>query len=130
MRSRTQAVRTVHEQAKTVDVTFTSVLGVQFLMGKLNVQGMDVVTEPVVRKLWKMKEGDPYDGDYPQFFLDRVKQDGYFDYLASTRWDQSINEKTNTVDVTLYFRGGEDPEQEKRKKREREQQQGGQPVPW
>ena len=70
-----------------------------------------------------MKEGTPYNADYPQFFLNRVKEDGYLDNLLETRWDQSIDEKTATVDVSLYFRGGTDPEIEKRKKKEREQQQ-------
>ncbi len=124
IRSTTQAERTLHEKEKTVDVTFTSALGIRFMMGKLTIQGLDVVSEPAIRKLWSMKEGSPYNADYPQMFLDRVKQDGYFDYLLSTRWDQSINEKTHTVDVTLYFKGGIDPDEEKKKQKEREQQQG------
>lgn len=124
MRSHTVAARTPHEQEKTVDINFTSTLGVRFHMAKLNITGLDVVSEPAIRKLWSMKEGDPYNADYPQFFLDRIKEDGYFDNLLATRWDQSINEKNATVDVTLYFKGGTDPDQEKRKKREREQQQG------
>ena len=56
-----------------------------------------------------MKEGNPYNADYPQFFLNRVKEDGYLDNLLETRWDQSIDEKTATVDVSLYFRGGTIP---------------------
>lgn len=124
MRSTTQVERVVHEKEKTVDITFTSTLGTQFLMGKLTMLGLDVVSEPAMRKLWSMKEGNPYNADYPQMFLDRVKQDGYFDYLLATRWDQSINEKTHTVDVTLFFKGGIDPDEEKKKQKEREQQQG------
>ena len=129
IRSHTQAERAVNDKEKTVDITFTSVLGTQFHMGKLNVSGLDVVTEPAIRKLWSMKEGNPYNADYPQFFLNRVKEDGYLDNLLETRWDQSIDEKTATVDVSLYFRGGTDPEIEKRKKKEREQQQQGQGPP-
>ena len=127
MRSRTEAARTIHDQEKTVDIKFTSTLGTKFLMGKLAIQGLDVVSEPAMRKLWSMKPGDPYNADYPQLFLDRVKEEGYFDNLLGTRWDQSINEKTDTVDVTLYFKGGVDPEKEKRKKKEAENPQV--PVP-
>jgi outer membrane protein assembly factor BamA len=124
MRSTTQVERVLHDKEKTVDITFTSALGTQFLMGKLTIQGLDVVSEPAIRKLWSMKPGNPYNADYPQMFLDRVKQDGYFDYLLGTRWDQAINEKTHTIDVTLYFKGGIDPDEEKKKQKEREQQQG------
>lgn len=124
MRSTTEVQRVMHDRDKTVDIQFTSNLGTRFLMGKLDVKGLDVVSEPAIRKLWVMKPGDPYNADYPQFFLDRVKADGYFDNLLNTRWDQSINEKTDTVDVTLYFKGGnDDTEKEKRRKREMENPQ-------
>ena len=48
IRSQTQAERAVNDKEKTVDITFTSVLGLQFHMGKLNVAGLDVVTEPAI----------------------------------------------------------------------------------
>ena len=128
IRSRTSVRRRLHEKENTVDIAFTSELGTQFHMGKLIIAGLDVVSEPAIRKLWSLKEGDPFNGDYPQYFLNRVKEDGYFDNLLDTRWDQSIQEKTATVDITLHFKGGEDPEKEKRKKREREQQEGGPPI--
>ena len=128
MRSRTEVARVVHDQEKTVDITFKSTLGPKFLMGKLAIEGLDITSEPAMRKLWAMVPGNPYNADYPAMFLDRVKADGYFDNLLNTRWDQSINEKTNTVDVTLYFKGGVDSEkEERRKKRERENPQGGDP---
>jgi outer membrane protein insertion porin family len=133
MRCRTQAERVVHDKEKTVDVTFTSTLGPRFLMGKLSIEGLDITSEPAMRKIWGMVPGNPYNADYPQFFLDQVKAEGYFDNLRTTRWDQDINEKTHTVDVTLYFKGGVDPEIEKRKKRERENPQtqgGGDPPIW
>lgn len=128
MRSHTQAERVLHDQEKTVDITFTSIPGTQFLMGKLTIDGLDVVSEPPILKLWSMKEGGPFNADYPQMFLDRVKEDGYLDNLLSTRYDQSINEKTSTVDVTLHFRGGTEEDREKqRRKREKEQREGGGP---
>lgn len=123
MRSQTRAERVVHNKEQTVDIAFNSILGQQFRMGKLKVEGLDVVTEPAVRKLWSVVEGNPYNADYPQLFCDRIKEDGYFDNLKSATWDQSINEKTSTVDVTLYFKGGADPRDEERRKRRREQEQ-------
>lgn len=131
MRSRTRADRVVHDKERTVDITFASELGPRFLMGKLAIQGLDITSEPAMRKIWAMVPGNPYNADYPQYFLDQVKAEGYFDNLLSTRWDQSIDEKTHTVDVTLYFKGGVDSELEKRKKRQRENPQGtGEPPIW
>jgi outer membrane protein insertion porin family len=129
IRSHTETTRTLHEKEKTVDIAFTSALGTQFHMGKLKVAGLDVVTEPAIRKLWSLKEGDPYNADYPQYFLDRVKEEGWFDNLQSTRWDQAINEKTASVEVTLHFRGGTSAEEEKRKEEERKRQQEAEGPP-
>ena len=107
--------RTMHEKEKTVDVNFTADPGARFLMGKLTIEGLDLEGEPAVRKLWSMKTGEPYDASYPPMFLDRIKQDGYFDNLRTTSFEQSVNDKTSTVDVTLNFKGGPDPDAAKKK---------------
>jgi outer membrane protein insertion porin family len=115
MHSQTRVERQIHDSEKTVDVTFVSTPGRQFKMGTLKVKGLDVVTEPVIRKLWTMQPGGPYNADYPKMFLDRVKEDGYFDNLTSTRFTQEVDEKTGKVDVTLYFKGGPNPDSRRRR---------------
>jgi outer membrane protein assembly factor BamA len=110
MRSQTRVERQIHDPEKTVDLTFVCTPGRQFKMGTLKVEGLDVVTEPVIRKLWTMQSGGPYNADYPKMFLDRVKEDGYFDNLTSTRFTQAVDEKAGKVDVTLYFQGGPNPD--------------------
>jgi outer membrane protein assembly factor BamA len=127
MRAETRVDRSINDQAKTVDIIIHAVPGPQFLMGKLEIQGLDIESEPVIRKLWSMKEGKPYNGDYPRMFLDRIQQDGYFDNLRGTRFEQRVNEDARTVDVTLYFKGGPDPNQQRRK-RGRDAQSSG-PAP-
>ena len=98
--------RKLDDAAKTVDVTIKTTAGAQFKMGTLKIQGLDVESEPAVRKLWSMKEGTPFDDTYPETFLTRIQEDGYFDNLKGTRSDNEVNRKNNTVDVTLYFTGG------------------------
>jgi outer membrane protein assembly factor BamA len=116
MHAETRVDRNIDDKAKTVDILVHAVPGPQFLMGKLDIQGLDIESEPVMRKLWSMKEGKPYNGDYPQMFLQRVQEEGYFDNLRGTRFDQQINEAAHTVDVTLFFKGGPDPNQQRRKR--------------
>jgi outer membrane translocation and assembly module TamA len=77
--------------------------GPQFLFGKLTIEGLDLNAEAAIRKMWNMKEGKPYNGDYPDLFLNRVREEGIFDNLKRTRAAQKINEQDRTVDVTLYF---------------------------
>ncbi len=98
-----QVKRDVHDADKSVDVTIQVTPGPQFVMGKLDIVNRDIETEPVIRKLWGLQPGKPFNTDYPQHFLDRVKEQGIFDNLKSTRAETKVNQKENTVDVTLYF---------------------------
>lgn len=95
--------RTVHEKAKTVDLTIRIDEGPQFTFGKLLVQGLDLTGEAEVKKIWGLQEGKPFDGDYPDYFLNRVRQDGIFDNLHKTKAQVNVDEDHHTVDVTLQF---------------------------
>jgi outer membrane protein insertion porin family len=77
--------------------------GDQYTFGKLTIVGLDLNSEPAVRKLWSVAPGKPFNATYPQFFLDRIKEDGYFDNLGATKPTIQIDEKTRVVDVTLTF---------------------------
>jgi outer membrane protein insertion porin family len=103
IQSTSQVKRDVHDAEKTVDVTIQVTPGPQFAMGKLDIVNLDIETEPVIRKLWGLQPGKPFNTDYPQHFLDRVKEQGIFDNLKATRAETKVNQKENTVDVTLYF---------------------------
>lgn len=116
MKAKTRAERNLHEKARTVDVTFISEPGPQFKMGKLKIEGLDVISEPAIRKIWTMKEGSPYNSDYPQKFLDHVSAEQYFENLRSTKFTQDVHEGAGTVDVTLIFKGGPDPEEQKKRR--------------
>jgi hypothetical protein len=72
-------------------------------MGNLTVNGLDVITEPDVRKRWGLKIGEPFDAGYPTYFLDRVRE--MFDNLTKTDSKTKVNEEKKTVDVELIFVG-------------------------
>jgi outer membrane protein assembly factor BamA len=97
--------RNVDDAKKSVDVTVTVEAGQQYKMGKLEVKGLDLTAESEIKKIWTVKEGGPFNPDYPDFFLKRVKEDGMFDNLGGTTADTQKNEKNHTVDVTLTFKG-------------------------
>lgn len=95
--------RAVHDAEKTVDLSFQITPGPQFTFGQLSIVGLDLVSEPAIRKMWGLEPGRPFNPDYPNRFLDRVKEDGVFDNLKSTRADTKVNAENRNVDVTLYF---------------------------
>ncbi len=104
MKPQTRPERQVNDQAKVIDLRIAVEPGPRYSFGLLKVEGLDIHSEPVVRRLWAIKEGQPFDADYPEFFLARVREDGLFDNLGQTRSAIQVDDQALKVDVTLYFR--------------------------
>jgi len=112
--SNIQIVRRIDESRKTVNVTLKIDEGPQYRFSALTVEGLDLNGEAAIRKMWTQKTGQPYNPDYARHFLDRVKEDGVFDNLGETRYESNIDDKTHTVQVTLYFKGAPPKKEKKR----------------
>lgn len=105
LQATSKITRSIHDAAKTLDVVVQIDTGPLFNFGKLAVVGLDIVTEPEIRKMWGLKEGKPFNPQYPNHFLDVVREQGLFDNLKTSRAETKINPDANTADVTLYFQG-------------------------
>jgi outer membrane protein insertion porin family len=98
-----QINRDVNDTDHTVGVEFQIDPGPLYTVGKVEIVGLDIVTEPEIRKMWGLAPGRPFNVEYPDHFLSRVKDAGIFDDLKSSRAETNINAAKHTVDVTLYF---------------------------
>ena len=98
--------RKIDDQAKKVDLVIHITPGQQYLFGKLKVEGLDLDGEAAIRRMWVLKEGTPFKVDYPDYFLERIKEGGVFDNLKKTHAVVKADEATHKVDVTLVFSGG------------------------
>jgi outer membrane protein assembly factor BamA len=94
---------TIHESNHTVDALILVSAGSQYRMGKLTIDGLDLLTEPQIRKAWVMNAGAPFRPDYPDQLLKDLRDQGVFDNLGETRAEKSVNEKIKVVDVKLFF---------------------------
>jgi outer membrane protein assembly factor BamA len=95
--------REVNDTDHTVGVEFQIDPGPLYTLGKLDMVGLDLVSEPEIRKMWGIAPGRPFNVEYPDHFLARVKEAGVFDNLKTTKAETKINARNHTVDVTLYF---------------------------
>ena len=100
--------RKINDEKKTVDVAVRIEPGGQYLMGKLTIAGLDLNGEAEINRIWTMKEGKPLNPDYPDYFLNRIKEEALFEGLGTTKADLKVNAQSHTADVTLTF-GSEDP---------------------
>jgi len=105
MHVKTNVDRRFDDTAHKVDLTIRVEPGPKYTFGKLDIQGLDLVTEPDIRKMWGIKSGEPFDADYPNYFLAQVRDEGVLDNLGATKAVQKPDDQLHTVDVTLYFKG-------------------------
>ena len=98
----------------TVNLAYSITPGPVYTFQTLEVHGLDIESEPAIRKLWAPKPGKAFDPAYPELFLTRVREMGLFDNLGSTRSTFTPNESSHTVIVSLFF-GGAAGEKQKAK---------------
>jgi outer membrane protein insertion porin family len=104
MRAEIRVGRSVDDEKKSVALEIHPELGPQYLFGTLTLKGLDIHGEAAVKKLWAMKEGKPFNADYPNYFLTQIKEQGLFDELGDTNSSLKTDEQNHVVDVTLNFR--------------------------
>ncbi len=97
--------RRIDNEKKTVDLVLRVEPGTKFIMGKLTITGLDLNAEAAMRRIWAMKEGKPFNPDYPDMFLSRVREEAMFDNLGQTKAEVKVNQSAHSADVTLKFGG-------------------------
>lgn len=109
--------RKMHDAEKTVDVAAAIAPGEQYTFGKLEIVGLDIHSEPVIRKMWALKPGEAFNESYPKMFLEQVRSGGMFDNLGETKPVTKVDDARRVVDVTLVFKGAA-PEPAERPRRQ------------
>ncbi len=104
MRVKSSVERRIDDQRKAVDLVIRLEPGARYRFGKLKLEGLDIHGEAAVKRLWTLKEGQPFNADYPDYFLARVREDDVFEKLGKTQAVLEPDDAARTVDVTLRFR--------------------------
>ncbi len=110
-----EVARAEDDKNEAINLTYQITPGPVFTFQALEVHGLDIESEPEIRKLWAPKPGKPFNPEYPDYFLQRVREMSLFDNLGSTRSDFKPDESSHTVIVSLYFKGAEGEIQKARK---------------
>lgn len=100
--------RTIDDAKKAVDVAVHIDPGAQYTMGKLTIVGLDLHGEAEIARIWTLKEGKTLNPEYPDYFLNRIKEEGLFEGLGTAKADLKVDAQKHMADVTLTFTG-EDP---------------------
>jgi hypothetical protein len=73
-------------------------------MGELEIAGLDTQAKARLQAAWTLREGQPYNADYPRKFLEDTRQA----VPRGVQWAVSIHEtleaKDKTVDVEIRFK--------------------------
>ncbi len=101
----------VDHDARQVNLDIQIAPGTLYVFSRLIIEGLDILSEPAIRKRWGMQSGDPFDIRYPAYFLNRVKSEAMLENLMRTDWRFNANESSGRVDVTLVFYGKSESEE-------------------
>ena len=101
--------RDVHDVGKTVDIAIRVDAGPLYTMRKLTIVGLDLTAESEMKRMWTLTAGKPFNPDYPELFLTRIREQGVMDNLGKTRAAVEIDYKAHVADVTLTFAVAESP---------------------
>jgi outer membrane protein assembly factor BamA len=92
------------EEKSTVHYDLNIVEGDLYKMGELEILGLDTQATARMQAAWTLREGQPYNADYPEKFRDDTGQL----LPRGVRWAISIHEtleaKDKTVDVEIRFK--------------------------
>lgn len=100
------ALKVIHDEDNTADVTVEVEPGPEYKMGRLDIAGLDIESEPEIRKMWSLKTGDPYRKGYAEHFLAGVRERRVLDFLGETHSDVKLDDANAQVNVKLTFKGG------------------------
>jgi outer membrane protein insertion porin family len=106
MEAKATTRRDIDDAKKAVNLAVLIDAGPLFTMGKLSIVGLDLDGEAEIGRIWTMKTGKPFDPEYPDFFLNRIREERLFDNLGETKAEVKVNQQARTADVTLNFSGG------------------------
>src|ERR1035438_3113209 len=74
--------RRIDDAKKAMDVAVHIEPGARYTMGKLTIVGLDLHGEAEIMRIWTLKEGKTLNPEYPDHFLNRIKEEGLFDGLG------------------------------------------------
>jgi outer membrane translocation and assembly module TamA len=91
------------DDKSTVHYDLNVAEGDQYKMGELEILGLDTQAAARMHEAWTLREGQPYDADYPKKFLDDARQIVPHGLQWTASIHESLDSKDKTVDVEIRF---------------------------
>jgi outer membrane protein assembly factor BamA len=91
------------DEKSTVRYDLNVVEGDQYMMGELEIAGLDTQAKAHMREAWVLREGQPYNADYAKKFLDDARQRAPRGVQWAISIHESLDAKDKTVDVEIRF---------------------------
>jgi outer membrane protein insertion porin family len=107
LKAKASAERRIDDEKKIVAIAVHIEPGPQYTTGKLTLVGLDLNGEAEIRRIWTLKEGKVFNPDYPDHFLNVIREQALFDDLGRTKAETKIDDAAHVVDVTLIFKASD-----------------------
>jgi outer membrane protein assembly factor BamA len=101
MEAQARLERDIDDTSHMVSYHYFVKEGEQYHMGKLAIEGVDAQGTQTLASRWKIKEGEPYSGDYVRDYLREVTR--LLPRGATVTIKPQPDRRTKAVNVTLNF---------------------------
>jgi len=92
------------DEKSSVHYDLNIVEGDLYKMGELEITGLDTQAKARLQEAWTLREGQPYNADYPKKFVDDTGELVPRGVQWSVRIHESLDAKDKTVDVEIRFK--------------------------
>ena len=92
------------EDRNAVRYAINVVEGDLYKMGELEIAGLDTQAKAKMRAAWTLREGEPYNADYPKKYLEDTRQLVPRGVPWAVSIHESLDAKAKTVDVEIRFK--------------------------
>ncbi len=92
------------DEKSTVHYDLNIVEGDLYKMGELEIIGLDTQAKARMQAAWTLREGQPYNADYPKKFLDDTETTPSPRRAWAVSIHESLDAKDKTVDVEIHFK--------------------------
>src|SRR5258708_35693257 len=91
------------DEKSTVHYDLNIVEGDLYKMGELEILGLDTQAKARMQAAWSLRQGQPYNADYPQKFLDDTRQLLPRGLQCKVTIHESPDRKDKTVELESHF---------------------------
>jgi outer membrane protein insertion porin family len=101
--SRIRVGNRIHDDTRTVDITYTVTRGEKAYLGRVEIMGNYETMDHVIRRELEVHDNELYDGVKLRESYTKINRLGFFEQAGGVRFDRVADNEDNTIDYNIIL---------------------------